>query len=100
MKAWGEGPTPLELTRRIACPVIGFFGTEDTNPSPEDVAKIDAEMAAHGKPHEFHSYPGAGHAFLNFLNAERHRPKPAADAWEKMLGFLDKHLRRRRAQAS
>jgi carboxymethylenebutenolidase len=64
------------------------------------VAKIDAEMAAHGKPHEFHSYPGAGHAFLNFLNAERHRPKPAADAWEKMLGFLDEHLKRRHAQAS
>lgn len=100
MKAWGEGPTPYELTGRIACPVIGFFGVEDANPSPEDVRKIDVELTAHGKAHEFHSYEGAGHAFLNFLNAERHRPKPAADAWAKMLGFLDQHLRRRRARAS
>jgi carboxymethylenebutenolidase len=100
MKAWGDGPTPYELTRHIACPMIGFFGREDTNPSPDDVTKLDAELTAHGKAHEFHSYEGAGHAFLNFLNAERHRPKPAADAWEKMLGFLDKHLRRRRARAS
>ena len=58
---------------------------------------IDAEMTKHGKPHEFHSYDGAGHAFLNFMNAERHRPKQGADAWEKMLGFLEKHLKRRPA---
>jgi carboxymethylenebutenolidase len=94
------GPTPYELTRQIACPVIGFFGVEDANPSPDDVKKIDAELTAHGKAHEFHSYEGAGHAFLNFLNAERHRPKPAADAWDKMLDFLDKHLKRRSARAS
>jgi carboxymethylenebutenolidase len=100
MKSWGDGPTPYELTRQIACPVIGFFGVEDANPSPDDVKKIDAELTAHGKAHEFHSYEGAGHAFLNFLNAERHRPKPAADAWDKMLDFLDKHLKRRSARAS
>jgi carboxymethylenebutenolidase len=94
MKAWGDPPTPFDLTREIACPIIGFFGVEDTNPSPDDVKKIDAEMTKHGKPHEFHSYEGAGHAFLNFMNAERHRPKPAADAWEKMLAFLDRHLKR------
>jgi len=95
MKPWGEGPAPFDLTGQIACPVIGFFGAEDANPSPDDVKKIDAEMTKHGKAHEFHHYEGAGHAFLNFMNAERHRPKPAADAWDKMLGFLDKHLKRR-----
>ena len=97
MKPWGEGPAPLELTGQIACRTIGFFGLEDANPSPDDVKKIDAEMTRHGKPHEFHSYEGAGHAFLNFMNAERHRPKQGADAWEKMRGFLDKHLKRRPA---
>jgi carboxymethylenebutenolidase len=97
MKAWGDGPTPFDLTPQIACQTIGFFGLDDTNPSPDDVKKIEAEMTKHGKPHEFHSYEGAGHAFLNFMNAERHRPKQGADAWEKMLGFLDKHLKRRPA---
>ena len=100
MKAWGEGPTPFELTAQIACPVIGFFGLEDTNPSPDDVKKIDAELTAHGKAHQFHSYAGAGHAFLNFLNAERHRPQPGADAWTKMLAFLDTQFNRRAARAS
>ena len=48
----------------IACPVIGFFGLDDTNPSPADVDTIDAELTRHGKAHEFHRYAGAGHAFL------------------------------------
>ena len=94
MKPWGEGPAPFDLTSRIACPVVGFFGADDTNPSPDDVKKIDAELTKHGKPHEFHMYEGAGHAFLNFMNAERHRPKQAAEAWPKMLAFLDRHLAR------
>ncbi|MDH5536462.1 MAG: dienelactone hydrolase family protein, partial [Betaproteobacteria bacterium] len=63
MKVWGDPPTPFERTRDITCPMIGFFGVEDTNPSPDDVAKISAELARHGKQHEFHSYNEAGHAF-------------------------------------
>lgn len=93
MKAWPEGgPTPFDRTPQIACPMIGFFGEDDTNPSPADVATIDAELARHGVPHVFHSYAGAGHAFLNFTNPERHRPAQAADAWAKLLTFLDEHL--------
>jgi carboxymethylenebutenolidase len=93
MRPWGDGPAPFDLTRAIACPVIGFVGQEDTNPSPADVDRIDGELTRHGKVHEFHRYDGAGHAFLNFTNAERYRPEPAKDAWAKMLGFLDRHLR-------
>lgn len=50
-------------------------------------------MTRHGKPHEFHRYPSAGHAFLNFTNPDRHRPTQATDAWLKLLAFLDRHLR-------
>jgi len=95
MKPWGDLPAPFALTGDIACPLIGFFGVEDGNPSPDDVKQIDAELIRHGKPHEFHMYEGAGHAFLNFGNPERYREKQAADAWAKMLAFLDRHLGRR-----
>jgi carboxymethylenebutenolidase len=94
MKAWGDGPTPLDLTKDISAPMIGFFGEEDTNPSPADVDAIDAELSRHGKAHEFHRYEGAGHAFLNFTNAERYRASEAKDAWEKMLAFLGRHLKK------
>lgn len=93
MKPFGDGPAPFDLTPQIACPVIGFFGLDDTNPSPADVDRIDAELTRHGKAHDFHRYAGAGHAFLNFTNAERYRPEQAADAWAKLLAFLDRHLK-------
>ena len=92
MKNWGEAPTPFDLTENIACPLVGFFGAEDSNPSTADVHKIDAELTKFKKPHEFHMYDGAGHAFLNFMNAERYRETQAKDAWAKMLAFLDKHM--------
>jgi carboxymethylenebutenolidase len=93
LKPWGGPPTPLERTGSIACPVIGFFGVEDTNPSPEDVKKIDAELTRLGKPHEFHSYNGAGHAFQNFLDAARYRERPARGSWSEMLAFFAQHLK-------
>jgi carboxymethylenebutenolidase len=93
MRPWGDGPAPFDLTAKIACPLIGFFGNDDANPSAADVDKIDAELSRHGKAHEFHRYDGAGHAFLNFTNAERFRPGPAKEAWAKMLDFLDRHLK-------
>ena len=93
MRAWGDEPAPFDLTANIACPVIGFFGNDDTNPSAADVDEIDAELSRHGKTHEFHRYDGAGHAFLNFTNADRFRPGPAKEAWAKMLVFLDAHLK-------
>lgn len=95
MVPWGDGPSPFDLTRHISCPVVGFFGLDDTNPSPADVKKINDELDKLKKPHEFHSYAGAGHAFLNFLNPNTYREQPAADAWEKLLGFLDKNLKAR-----
>src|SRR5512138_3337553 len=92
MKAWGDGPSPFDRTSQIACPMIGLFGADDPNPTPADVAAIDAELRRFGKPHEFHVYPGAGHAFLNFMNG-RHRPVQAADAWFRLLAFFRQHLR-------
>ena len=93
LKQWGSLPSPYDRTKDINCPVIGFFGIEDANPSPEDVKKIAAELARLGKPHEFHSYNGAGHAFQNFLDATRYRERPARGTWSEMLAFFTQHLK-------
>lgn len=95
MKSWGEGPSPFERTPDIWCLLAGFFGKEDANPSPADVRTISEELDRLGKPHEFHSYDGAGHAFLNFTNPNVYRPGPAGDAWEKLLQFLARTLKGR-----
>ena len=91
-KPWGEGnPAPITRVGAIGCPVIGFFGNEDENPSPEDVAKIDAAMTEHGIDHTFHAYDGAGHAFQNFLGPN-YREEQSRDAQEKLLAFFKKTL--------
>lgn len=88
---WGEGPAPFDLTPRIQCPLLGLFGEEDPNPSPADVAKLDAELTRLGKPHEFHSYPNAGHAFMT-EGRPSYREHAAKDAWPKCIAWFQKYL--------
>lgn len=91
MVSWGEGTPPFDQTADIGCPVMGLFGEEDGNPSPDDVAKIDAELTKHGKEHEFHSYVGAGHGFMA-EGRPNYREEAAKDAWQKCVGWFRKHL--------
>ncbi len=91
MVPWGEGPAPVDRTSEIHCPLLGLFGEEDANPSPADMRKLDAELTKHGKVHEFYSYPGAGHAFMN-RRGERYRADADHDSWPKTLAFFAKHL--------
>ena len=93
-KALGAGNVPpLELTRYIPCPVIGFYGNNDTNPSPQDVAHYSTALGEAGISHEFHQYDGAGHAFQNFPMPERYNQAASDDAWDKVLAFLALHLK-------
>ena len=94
MIPWGEeqGPTPFERIQNINASVIGFFGEKDANPSPADVAKIEAEFNKHGNACEFHSYEGADHAFQNFTNPERYHEPAANDSWDRTLRFLADQL--------
>jgi carboxymethylenebutenolidase len=75
----------------IRCPVIGFFGNEDTTPSREDVDAYAAALASAGVEHVFHRYDGAGHAFQSFDNPERYRPEASE---EKVLAFFAEKLKK------
>lgn len=92
MMPWGEGPAPFDLSKDIGCPVLGLFGEDDPNPNPADVAKLDAELTRLDKAHEFHSYAGAGHAFMN-EGRPSYRPEAAEDAWKKTVAWFDRYLR-------
>jgi carboxymethylenebutenolidase len=72
--------------------VIGFYGKDDENPSPDDVTKIDAKLTELGITHEFHSYEGAGHAFQNFTNPASYRAAATEDSFAKMIAWLGKNL--------
>jgi carboxymethylenebutenolidase len=85
-------PSPFEQAKNIRAPLLGLFGSEDENPSPSDVQKIDSELIRLGKEHEFNSYEGAGHAFLNFTRPAVFREAQAKDAWAKCLAWLGRYL--------
>ena len=88
-RSWGnEGATPFERLRNIRCPVIGFFGDQDSHPSPADVDAIDAELTHHGVKHDFHRYPDVGHGFQNPAHSEPQERAAAEDAWGKTFAFL------------
>ena len=46
---------------------------------------------AHGKTYEFHSYEGAGRAFLQ-VDRPNYRPETAVDAWRKIRAFVGRYL--------
>ncbi len=89
-----DGPTPFERLGGLTCPVAGFFGNDDKNPSPADVDRLDGELARLGIAHEFHRYDGVGHSFHQRSvkgaddDATRRCQEVVGDAWERSGEFL------------
>jgi carboxymethylenebutenolidase len=81
----------LGLAPDLSCPLLGLFGAEDQYPAPEEVAALSAELDRLAKPHEFHSYDGAGHAFFS-VDRPAYRPEAAVDGWHRIFAFYGKHL--------
>ena len=82
---------PIDLTKDLNCPVLGIFGNDDQNPSPEQVNQLEEELKKQGKDYEFHRYDGAGHGFW-YYHAPAYRQQQAMDAWSKVFSFFEKNL--------
>ena len=83
---------PGELAAGLSCPMLGLFGDEDANPSPDDVARLRGALEQAGKTFEFVSYKGAGHAFMSDTRASYH-PEAAQMAWGRCLEWLSRYLK-------
>jgi carboxymethylenebutenolidase len=82
---------PIDLTANLKAPILGLFGNDDKNPSPDQVNRTEEALKKAGKTYEFHRYDGAGHAFLAWPRPSS-RPEQALDAWEKIFAFYKKTL--------
>jgi carboxymethylenebutenolidase len=82
---------PIDMTPNLSCPLLGLFGADDGNPSPEMVAQIEEALRATGKEYEFHTYDGAGHAFFS-VDRPNFNVAAANDGWQKIWDFFAKHL--------
>lgn len=84
--------SPIDLAPNIRCPVIGFFGNDDQNPSPQDVDDYAVALSDAQVSYQFHRYDDAGHAFQNFPTPERYRETQSEDAWSRLFVFLNENL--------
>ena len=85
------GRADIALGPNLRCPLLGLFGKDDQYPTPEQVAELDAILTSHDKPHEFHSYEGAGHAFFS-ADRPSYRVEAANDGWEQIEAFYATRL--------
>lgn len=92
MAPYGDGVTPIDGTGKISIPLLGNFGETDANPTPDDVAQIEAALSAAGKSYDFKMYPGAGHGF-NCNDRDSYHAEAAADAQARTLAFFAEHLK-------
>lgn len=91
---------------------VPYYGSQ---PSPEDVVKIQASIMAHyadndqrinagipafeetlkknNKEYQIFSYPGTGHAFNNDTNPSRYNEEAAKLAWRRTVDFFKEKLK-------
>jgi carboxymethylenebutenolidase len=86
--------TPLAMVSELRCPMLAFFGDQDTFIPQSDVQALERELARArpGAGAEIVVVPGAGHAFMNDTRPDAFRPEAAAMAWRRTVDFLRARL--------
>lgn len=79
--------SPSSLTNDVTASILGLFGNEDRNPTPEMANEHEAQLKAAGKDYEFHRYDGAGHGFF-YYDRGAYRQEQAVDGWNKIWDWL------------
>jgi carboxymethylenebutenolidase len=82
----------IDRASKISCPILGLFGVEDKNPTPDEVGQIDAELTRLGKEHDFHIFENAGHGFFS-TDRPSYRVDAAVEGWRLILDFYGRVLR-------
>jgi carboxymethylenebutenolidase len=83
---------PIAMASGLRCPLLAFFGEEDSFIPLADVAELERALARSRAVSEVVVVPGAGHAFMNDTRIEAFRPEAAEMAWERMAAFLRARL--------
>lgn len=85
-------PAPIALAGNITCKLLGLYGHDDHIIAPDEVARLSAELRRLTIDHEFHIYPGVGHAFQDFERVETYNQNVSDEAWKRVLEFLKANL--------
>jgi carboxymethylenebutenolidase len=86
-------PTPvIDRLKDLCCPILGLFGCDDNNPSPDQVEALRQELIKQNKTFELVSYKNAGHAFMSDTR-DTYRPEAANAAWGRIIEWFSNHLK-------
>ena len=86
------GAAPLDQVGDISAAIMVMHGALDTR-LVEAWLAYDQALTAAGVTHEGHIYPGAVHGFFNDATPERYNDAAATDAWNRMVGWFNTHVR-------
>jgi carboxymethylenebutenolidase len=92
----GQTLNPMDEAAKAKCPLLLFYGDKDQFILPEHAAAFTGKLKQLGKDFSSHVYAGAGHGFFCNDRAS-YNADAAADAWEKVKGFLEGNLKRAKA---
>jgi carboxymethylenebutenolidase len=89
---YGIPPKQAADPAQMRMPVQGHFANEDDWCTPAAVDAFEKDAKAAGRTVEVFRY-AAKHGFVNEQRPDVHERKCAEQAWDRMLGFWEKHLR-------
>lgn len=85
------GSTQPSEVASIHCPVLAFYGDQDSS-LMDGLPAIETAMTDAGIDFTAKVYADAGHAFFNDSNPRTFDPAAAGDAWGRSIEFLLSHL--------
>jgi len=83
------GPSVLALVDRMTCPVLALQAGADANITADDNRAFDEALTSAGVEHELVVYDGAPHSF--FDRKQEQFADASADAWQRVLDFVEQH---------
>lgn len=85
------GSTQPSEVASIHCPVLAFYGDQDSS-LMDGLPALETAMTDAGVDFTAKVYADAGHAFFNDSNPRTFDPAAAGDAWGRSIEFLRSHL--------
>ena len=82
-------PGPTQRAAEFEAPILALQAGADENILPEHNAAFEAALTAAGVEHELVVYEGAPHSFFDRRFEEY--ASQSADAWERVLAFIERH---------
>jgi carboxymethylenebutenolidase len=82
-------PGPIQRASEFEAPILALQAGDDANILPEHNAAFEEALAAAGVEHELVVYAGAPHSFFDRRFEEY--AEQSADAWERVLAFIERH---------